>query len=67
MGDRNPGDAAHFLEIDETGEARLKSWTDEYVFDLEALWTDGDAVAFRAAGVDGAKRLDARKLTERPE
>jgi hypothetical protein len=56
-----------FLEIDEAGEARLKSWGDEYVFDIEELWLDGDAVAFRAAGIDGAKRVDARKLKDRPE
>jgi len=56
-----------FLEIDEAGEARLKSWTDEYVFDLDELWADGAAVAFRATGIDGAKRLDSRKLTGPPD
>ncbi|WP_459194172.1 hypothetical protein [Halosimplex sp. J119] len=56
-----------FLELDERGEARLKTWTDEYTFDVGELWLDGSAFVFRAAGIDGAKRLDARKLAERPE
>ncbi|WP_415382149.1 hypothetical protein [Halosimplex sp. TS25] len=56
-----------FLEIDGKGQARLKTWTEEYVFDVEELWLDGRSFVFRAAAIDGAKRLDTRKLTEPPE
>ncbi|WP_123534586.1 hypothetical protein [Halosimplex salinum] len=56
-----------FVEIDDAGEVRFKSWDDEFVLDVEELWLDGDAFVFRAAEFDGAKRLDARKLKTRPE
>ncbi|MFB6139769.1 MAG: hypothetical protein ABEJ26_04970 [Halosimplex sp.] len=56
-----------FLEIDERGEARLESWTGEYVLDLEELRIDGTAFVFRAAEFEGTKRFDAAKLADRPE
>jgi len=56
-----------FLEIDDAGEARLKSWSSERVLDIEELWLDGEALVFDADGLDGAKRLDTRTLRERPD
>jgi hypothetical protein len=56
-----------FLEIDSEGEARLKSWSSERILDIEELQVDGDALVFDAAEFDGRKRLDAAKLTARPE
>jgi len=56
-----------FLEIDERGEARLKTWTDEYVFEIQELKLDGSAFVFHAADLDSAKKLDAQKLMTEPE
>jgi len=56
-----------FLEIDSAGEARLKGWSEEHVLDIEELWHDGAALVFRAAELDGTKRLRVEKLTSRPE
>ena len=56
-----------FLEIDSEGEARLKSWSSERILDIEELLVDGDALVFDATEFDGRKRLDAAKLTSRPE
>lgn len=50
-----------FVEIDEAGLARMKSWENEVVLDLRELWIDGPALRMRTAN-RGKKSLDTRKL-----
>ncbi|MFB6087420.1 MAG: hypothetical protein ABEJ85_02770 [Haloarculaceae archaeon] len=54
-----------FVEIDEHGVMRVKSWDTEHILDIEELWLEDTSMVFRAAEVDGTKRLDARKLKSR--
>jgi hypothetical protein len=56
-----------FLEIDSKGEVRVKGWNSEQVLDVTELWWDGSSLVFEAAEFDDTKRLDARKLSSRPE
>lgn len=50
-----------FVEIDEAGFARLKSWESEAVLDLRELWIDGPVLKMKTAN-SGNKTLDTRKL-----
>jgi len=50
-----------FVEMDETGTARLRSWRSEVVFDVRELWIDGPVLRIRTAD-HGKKRLDTREL-----
>lgn len=50
-----------FVEIDETGMARLRSWNGEAVVDVRELWLDGPVMRIKTAD-HGQKRLDTRKL-----
>lgn len=51
-----------FVEIDDEGKMRVKSWDDEYVLDVHELWYDGPSLVFEAAEFDGRRRLKAKKL-----
>lgn len=53
-----------FVEIDETGMARLRSWGHEAVLDLRELWIDGPVMRMKTAN-HGKKALDTRKLLEK--
>lgn len=50
-----------FVEIDEAGFARLKSWESEAILDLRELWIDGPVLKMKT-GEKGNKTLDTRKL-----
>ena len=50
-----------FVEIDEAGVARLKSWEGEVVVDLRELWIDGPVLHMKTAD-RGTKALDTRTL-----
>ena len=52
-----------FVEIDETGMARMKSWEHEAVLDIRELWIDGPILRMKTAN-HGAKALDTRTLLE---
>lgn len=52
-----------FVEIDETGMARMKSWEHEAVLDIRELWIDGPVLRMKTAD-RGAKALDTRTLLE---
>lgn len=55
-----------FVEIDEKGLARVRDWDGERVLDLRELRHDGPILLAKRATGD-TERLDARKLSERPE
>jgi hypothetical protein len=50
-----------FVEIDEAGDARIKSWKHEAVVDLREMYLDGTVVKIRTAD-RGKKALDAQNL-----
>jgi hypothetical protein len=50
-----------FIEIDNSGEGRIKSWSTEIVVDFRELWLDGPAVKMKTTA-HGKKAIDARKL-----
>lgn len=51
-----------FVEIDTEGWARVAAKNSEQVVDLRELWTDGPRLCFKAAGVEGVKRLPIDRL-----
>lgn len=50
-----------FVEIDERGVARFKSWEHEAVLDLRELWIDGPVLRMKTVE-HGSKALDTRTL-----
>lgn len=52
-----------FVEIDDVGMARLKSWDHETVLDLREMWIGGPVMHVKTAN-SGKKALDTRKLLE---
>lgn len=55
-----------FIEIDEEGVARLKGWRNEMLCDVAEMRFDGPTLFVRTTE-DETKRVDARKLAEKPE
>lgn len=54
-----------FIEIDETGMARVKGWSFESVYDIVELRHKGPELLFRTAG-SKAKRLNGRRFVTDP-
>lgn len=50
-----------FVEIDERGVARMKSWDREVIVDLRELWIEGPVLRMKTAE-HGKKTLDTRNL-----
>lgn len=50
-----------FVEMDETGVARVKSWDREAIVDVRELWIDGPVLRMKTAE-HGNKALDTRQL-----
>ena len=55
-----------FIEIDETGVARMRSWSSEVILDIAELVADGTTFKLRTMD-DEAKKLDVRHLAKRPD
>jgi hypothetical protein len=51
-----------FVEIDDRGAARIKTWETDRVFDLAALRVDGPTLVLDAEAFDDEKRLDGREV-----
>jgi hypothetical protein len=52
-----------FVEIDEAGDARIKSWDHEVVVDIREMYLEGPVLRMRTAN-RGKKALDTRKLLQ---
>lgn len=55
-----------FIEIDEEGVARIQGWESETLCDIVEMRFEGPALRIKTAEEE-TKRVDARKLTEKPE
>ncbi len=53
---------AGFLEIDDRGAARVRTWETDRVVELESLRIDGPRLVLEAGAFEGEKRLDGREL-----
>jgi hypothetical protein len=53
---------ATFLELDARGQARLRTWDEDVVLDLDLLACEGPALVLEAPALDGEKRLHAGEL-----
>jgi hypothetical protein len=53
---------ATFLELDARGQARLSTWDEDIVLNLDLLACEGPALVLEAPAFDGEKRLHAAEL-----
>jgi len=54
-----------FVEIDETGTARVRGWDATHILVLTAVWTEGAALRLRARNEPETLSLPAERLAER--
>ena len=55
---------AGFVEIDDRGAARVKTWETDRVLDLQSLRIDGATLCLEAESFPGEKRLDGREVSQ---